>query len=195
MTATYVYCVVNRDRSPALTRVPPGVPGGSKPRAIKAARGAWLVVSDVPLDAYGTKAVNAGLRDMEWVSARAMAHEAVGEHCSRRNDVVPMKLFTMFRDDERAISHVANASLRTIFRKIAGCREWSVRVNCAPAAAPPAKRSETRRGAAAGRASGAAFLRRKQAQRDDRREAAATARGLVEQLHGRLSRIARASVR
>jgi hypothetical protein len=156
----------------------------------------WLIVSDVPLRSYGSDAINAGLKSMEWVSARAIAHEAVVEFCSRRGDVVPMKLFTIFRNDSRAVSHVADmAGLRAIFNRVAGCAEWSVRVNCVPTAAPAAaaRRKRTTDRKLAG--SGTVFLERKKTQRDEVRKAAATARRVVEEVHGRLSRISRASVR
>lgn len=196
-TATYVYCVVKRERAPALARSPRGVPGGSPPRGIKGGRSIWLVVSDVPQDSYGSEPINAGLRDMDWVSERAMAHEAVVEFCSRHDAVIPMKLFTIFRDDARAIAQVAERSnLNAIFRRIAGCSEWSVRVNCVPAAASSTQAGTVgaRRGARTG-ASGTAFLRSKKARRDEVRRAAAGARRLVEDVHDRLSRIAKACVR
>lgn len=196
-TATYVYCVMKRDRLPPLARVPAGMPGGSRPRAVKGPAGTWLIVSDVPLDTYSADEINSTLQDMEWVSARAMAHEAVVEFCARKGDVIPMKLFTIFQNDGRAAAQVGKASdLNAIFRRIGGCAEWSVRVSCVPpgddeeeAATPPGE--QTSRGAE----SGAAFLARKKTERDAARKAATDARQVVEDVHARLARIARATVR
>lgn len=201
-TATYLYCVLKRARVPPLARVPPGMPGGARPRAIEVPHrpaGLWLIVSDVPLDLYGSESINANLQDMEWVSVRAMAHEAVVEFCSRAGDVVPMKLFTLFRDDARAIANVEGAgNLAAIFKRIGGAAEWSVRVTCARSAsagaqpASPGRRRASARGSAA---SGTSFLLRKKADRDQARTAVAEARRAVEDVHRRLSRLARASVR
>jgi hypothetical protein len=195
-SGTYVYCVVKSDRRPTLGRAPSGVPGGGRPRAIEGAAGTWLVVSDVPLDAYGADSINSRLKDMEWVSARALAHEAVVEFCTRGCDVVPMKLFTIFKDDERARAQVGTTpTLRKLFRRIGGCAEWSVRLSCSPAAAVAlaAERGKPRTRRA--RESGTSFLQRKKVQRDEARQAASVARGTVDRVFRRLDAIAKESVR
>ena len=191
-SGTYIYCVVRSDRRPSLAHVPAGLPGASRPRAVPAAPGAWLVVADVPLEDYSGKEIDRHLQDLEWVSARAMGHEAVVEFCARNRDVVPIKLFTIFRDDTRAVSHVSGAALASAFRRIAGCAEWSVRVSCSPvveAGGRPRGRRQSHP------ESGTAFLRQKKSQRDDRRRAAGDARRAVETVFARLDRIAKDSVR
>jgi len=195
-SGTYVYCLVKSDRKPSLARARRGVPGGSGPRVIDAAAKTWMVVSDVPLDLYSAETINTHLKNMDWVSERALAHEAVVEFCARSHDVVPMKLFTIFRDEERARSHVGSVpALAGVFRRIAGCSEWSVRLSCSPAmVAEIAVESRKPRSRRAGE-SGAAFLQRKKTQRDDARKAAAVARGAVEQVFRRLEAIAKQAVR
>ena len=120
-----------------------------------------------------------------------MAHEAVVEHLARRAAVVPMKLFTIFLTDDRAIEDI-EAARKTIdgaFRRISGAAEWSVRVfgagHGAAAAGAYADRRRPR--------SGAAFLRLKKNARDERRAAAACAARVVTAIHRALARIARAS--
>ncbi len=190
---TYVYCVVNSARKPSLSRIPPGVPSAGAPRALAGPTGTWLIVADVPLDEYGGDSIDVHLKDLEWVAARAMAHEAVVEFCHRASDVIPMKLFTIFHDDQRAASHVGSATaLAAVFRRIGGCAEWSVRVSCSPASA--AERAAPRSRARAVE-SGTAFLRRKKSQRDDVRAAAAEAARAVETVFSRLGKIAKDSVR
>ena len=53
--------------------------------------------------------LEARLRDLDWVSEIALAHEAVVEHFARARGavVVPMKLFTMFSSMDKAIADVA----------------------------------------------------------------------------------------
>jgi hypothetical protein len=154
----------------------------------------WIALADVPLDRYGADTINARLKDLEWVSERALAHEAVVEFFARTHDVIPMKLFTIFRDDDRARSHIGSAqSVAGVFRHIAGCAEWSVRLSCAPSAA-----GAERSGAASPRRreeSGTTFLERKKSQRDEVRKASAAARAAVERVFRRLDAIAKDSVR
>src|SRR5919106_7009521 len=102
--AAYLYCVVQSDRVPAMSRVPAGVPEASRPEAVDIGASQWLIVSEVPLEVYGPERLESALRDLDWVSRVAVAHEAVAEHFARRRGVtvVPMKLFTMFSSVERA---------------------------------------------------------------------------------------------
>src|SRR5690242_21101709 len=81
--ATYVYCVLRRDKAPPLGRAPRGLPGMGPPRALSGGRGLWLIAADAPLDRYGEEAIEKGLRDLEWVPSCAVPHEAVIEHASR----------------------------------------------------------------------------------------------------------------
>src|SRR4029077_9340735 len=126
---------------PSLTRVPPGLPGGTRPEAQRVAPSLWLIVSDVPLEVYGPSRLEPQLRDLDWVSSIAVAHEAVVEHFSRSRGatVVPMTLFTMFSSIEKALDDVAGrrGPLDRVLRRIAGCEEWGVRVTRLPGGATP----------------------------------------------------------
>ncbi|HSL23039.1 MAG TPA: GvpL/GvpF family gas vesicle protein [Vicinamibacterales bacterium] len=193
-TATYAYCVVKRGRRPSLARLRAAMPGGAAPRAVRGPGNTWVIVSDVPLRQYGSAAINRGLKRLDWVAERALAHEAVVESCARLGDVIPLKLFTIFNDDRSAVSHVGSArALGSVFRKIAGCSEWSVRMMCAPAAGAQPGRTGSR--ARRGSESGTSFLLRKRTERETRRKAAASAARAVEDAYRRLARVARAAVR
>jgi len=111
-TATYLYCLVRSAREPSLRGAPAGLPGAGRPRAIDAGGGLWLVAANAPLERYGEKPIERGLRDLAWVSSVAVPHEAVVEHVARNGTVVPMKLFTLFRSDARALEHVAKRRKR-----------------------------------------------------------------------------------
>jgi hypothetical protein len=108
------------------------------------------------------------------VSAVGIAHQAVVDACLRSDAVVPMKLFTIFASDTRAIEAMTRQmpQLDDAIQRVAGCVEWGVRVTRAlPApAAPPApavKRTPTPEGAG-----GRAFLEAKAKQRRAARDAA-----------------------
>ena len=129
-------------------------------------RSRWAVVGLVPLDRYGEAGIAAGVRDLDWVSKIAMAHEAVVEHFSRARGatVVPMKLFTMFSSAERLVQDLRShqAGISATIARIRGAREWGVRVLRAQPTGRPASRSQPIR-------SGAAFLAAKKQARDDAR--------------------------
>jgi Gas vesicle synthesis protein GvpL/GvpF len=189
---TYVYGLVQSARAPSLAEIPAGLAGAGPPRALAVGRGRWVIAADVPLDRYGEAPLARGLRDLDWVGACALAHEAVVESLVRRGPVVPMKLFTIFRSDERAIDHLKGAA-RTVdraFRRVAGASEWSVRVFRA-AEAPAA---QTVAGSGGEIRSGADFLRRKKQVRDEAHAAARIAAAAADAAHRALKKIARASV-
>ena len=152
-TAVYLYCVVRAARRPSLARTPAGQSGAGRPEIHPVARALWIVTAAVPLDVYGPSQLEPRLRDLDWVSRAALAHEAVVEHFARRRTatVVPMTLFTMFSSVDKAVGDVASRreAIQQAIRRIAGAEEWGVRVF--RQALPPAS--------AMAPASGAAFLR------------------------------------
>jgi hypothetical protein len=121
-----------------------------------------LVVSTVPGDGYAEAALDRGLQALEWVAPRAMAHEAVVEHFLPAPAVLPMQLFTIFKNDERAVEHVLRDRRRIapILKRIERNVEWGLRLSWSPDAADarPRARSQPR--------SGADYLARKREQRD-----------------------------
>src|SRR5438874_13335934 len=103
---TYVYCLVRSPRRPALRRARRGLPATGAVRLLDADRGLWLVVADAPLNRYGADPINRRLTDLDWVSRAAVAHERVIESFIEASAVLPMKLFTIFGNDNRALDHI-----------------------------------------------------------------------------------------
>ncbi len=129
----------------------------------------WLIVSTVPERVYGETALEEGLRQIEWVAPRALAHEAVVEHFLSAPAVLPMQLFTMFKEDDRALEHVVHDKRRiaAILKRVEHQVEWGLRLSWNPdTPGSPARRSAPR--------SGADYLERKREQRDLRAGAAET---------------------
>ena len=121
-TAVYVFCVIAAARRP---RVPAkrvrcrtwGLFESSTSMA------AYLVVADAPLSRYSEAAIDRGLADLEWVSRAAVAHESVIESFVDQTAILPMKFFTIFTSDARALEHMAQqrtriASLVSVSRTI-----------------------------------------------------------------------------
>ena len=168
-TATYVYCAVQAAGTPRIARTPAGLPGLGKPRLVEAGDGLWIVVGDAPLPQYGEASIARGLQDLDWVSRCAIAHESVVERWIRARAVVPMKLFTIFESDARALAYVGQQrrKLDRIIRRVAGRCEWGVRIRIA---SPPAPERRTRRAT-----SGTGYLAAKKQVRDTAHEQAGRA--------------------
>jgi gas vesicle protein GvpL/GvpF len=186
LRAAYLYCVAAGRSAPRLVRAPAGLPAMGRPRALRVAAGLWLVVADAPLTHWSAARIESGLRDLDWVSRCAVAHEAVVEHIARTGTaVVPMKMFTLFADDARAIAHVTRLrrKLEALLRRVAGRQEWGLRVILD-------ERRALARAAGDGdgrAASGTAFLLRKKAEKDAAQRLAAQARVEADRLFDHLA--------
>jgi hypothetical protein len=184
--ATYVYCAVHADRKPNLGRAPAGPPGLGEPRVLDGGRGLWLVVADAPLSRYDEASIQRGLHDLEWLSRCAVAHEAVVEYCLRAQAVVPMKLFTIFETDARALAEIGRKreQLDRSLRRVAGRREWGVRIRAVPPlgepSARPLKRPKT----------GASYLAAKKQVHDATRELAVNGHARVNRAFTTLAALA-----
>ena len=180
--ATYVYCAVQADRKPNLGRAPSGPPGLGEHRLLDAGQGLWLVVGDAPLSRYGEAAIQRGLHNLNWLSRCAVAHEAVVEYCLRAGAVVPMKLFTIFENDFRALTEIGRKrqQLDRSMQRVAGRREWGVRIRAVPgegrSVRPPKKVK-----------SGASYLAAKKQARDAARELAVRGHARVTRAYATLA--------
>ena len=143
-TATYLYGLVQSEKPPSVAGVPSGLAGMKAPRLVDAGNSLWLIAADAPLSRYGQAPIEAGLQDLKWVSACAMAHEQVIEHFAGTGTVIPMKLFTLFTSDQRASLHIRETrkELDATIKRVAGCREWGVRMSLNEGRAAAAARSE-----------------------------------------------------
>jgi hypothetical protein len=190
--ATYVYGVLHAPKPPRLGRAPKGLVGTGALRLVDAGGGYHLVVATAPLDRYGSEIIDAKLRDLKWVAERAAAHEAVVEHASKLGTLVPMKLFTMFLSDQRAIAHVTakKKTLDRIVQRIQGCEEWGVRVMLDETEAAQAEIARSARPT-----SGASFLLQKKEQRDVRATVAQRAAEAADAMFDEVEALAKRAVR
>ena len=185
-TATYVYGVIASARPPQLAGVPRGLRGMGPVRLLEVERGLYIVAADAPLDRYGEAAINRGLSDLDWVSRAAVAHEAVVESFIDARAVLPMKLFTMFTSDARAVEHVRaqKSRIASVVKRVANHHEWGVRVvvDRAHASRPSARPTQLK-----GVRTGVDYLARKKARLDASVELAQRARETVAALYDRLA--------
>jgi hypothetical protein len=192
-SAVYLYGLLKSAKPVDVTKAPAGLAGVSKPRVIDAGGGWSLLVADAPLKLYDVAVIDAKLRDLDWVSARAGEHDAVLEYMLGVGTVVPAPLFTLFSSEARAMADIEKRrrSLDRVAERIAGCEEWSLRILLdekrarARAEAPLPKK----------KVSGTAFLERKKAIEDTRRKTGIRGAVEAEELFASLSKLAKKAVR
>jgi hypothetical protein len=191
--ATYAYCVVQSPAAPDLAGAPPGLPGTAPLRALPVGGDLWLIVADAPLPDYSGEEIDPRLSDLAWVGDRALAHERVVEHFAAAHPVLPMKLFTLFTGDERAVAGLRERQeeIGRVLARIAGRVEWGVRVLFQEMKA----RQAVLNGAAEAPSSGKNFLLRKKAEQDSARALTGQVRAEVDRAYEELAQRAVAARR
>jgi hypothetical protein len=124
-------------------------------------------VSPVPATDFQEDALRRHLEDLEWLEAVARAHHTVIEALSAHTTVLPLRLATVYLDDERVrdVLRTDGEAFTEVLDRLAGCLEWGVKIYVdAPAAAEPS-------GAAVDLSPGRAYLRARRTQRHSRDEA------------------------
>jgi len=186
---------------PSLAGAPPGLPGLSPLRALDAGGGLRLIAASAPLSQYGSEEIQRRLSDLSWVSDRALAHEAVIEHFAGAGAVLPMKLFTLFASDERALASIlggldgpeSRERLDRVLDRVDGRVEWGIRIRLDDARAREVLAAEAL--AAGPQGSGKAFLLRKKLEQDAARELAVRLRGEMDAAFAELAAGAAEAVR
>ena len=123
---TYVYGIVPAGRDAA------GAPAGLDDASVREVSEGDLaaLVSTLDGDGYAPERVEALAADVAWLGPRAAAHDAVAVWASDRGAVVPLPIFTLFRDDDgvRAMLRERGAVLRDAVARLSGGREYVVRL-------------------------------------------------------------------
>lgn len=168
---TYVYCVASKSSAAVLAKAPKGLPKAEKVRALELGEELELIVASVPAAAYASAKIEEGLKDLEWVSACAVGHEKVVEYFTKKSAVIPMKLFTLFSSDERALKDVGKKKrvIEKTLKRIAGREEWGVRVFFDEIRAAKLMSKSSNGHAKEPASSGTSFLQRKKGERDVKR--------------------------
>lgn len=127
----YVYCIAGRD---SLTKIfedaLPAAIESDSPLELIAQDDLAAVVSPVPLSDYGEDALQERLTEATWTAVRAMRHEKVVEHFSRRTSVVPLRFGTIYLERagvEQMLSE-RRTELRTIIERLRGREEWGLNI-------------------------------------------------------------------
>lgn len=160
-TGTWLYAVAGElDRSllGALTGV-----AGEPLRTVEAA-GLVAVAGSVPLDSFGEQALRRNFEDFDWLGRVARAHDEVVDTVARAGATVPLRLATLYLDDERVrvVLERRQHDFRRALERVTGRTEWGVKALLDPARArePVARAADGPRG----RGAGTAYLQRRRTQ-------------------------------
>ncbi|HEX6150029.1 GvpL/GvpF family gas vesicle protein [Nocardioides sp.] len=182
--ARYLYAVA-RGTEPAQLADVSGLRGSSV--EVIRYRDLDAVVSDVPLAEFDEDALKENLEQLSWLEEVARGHHEVVHAVSARAPTAPMRLATIFLDDDavrRRLSELYDALVEVLDR-VERRVEWSVKAVAPEPAPTPVTVPEP--------TSGAEFLRRRRAQADEREERQDTGARAAEAIHHALSEVSVAS--
>ncbi|GAA4602903.1 GvpL/GvpF family gas vesicle protein [Actinoallomurus liliacearum] len=188
-TGTYLYAIARDTGTP----LPPGLTGllGAPVRTVTEA-GLAAYVGTVPLAQFGEAALKRNLEDLAWLEATARAHHQVVEAAAETGPVAPVRLVTVYRGDEQIQGLLRDRAeeLADVLARVAGCREWGVKVFATPQGGAP---DDTGAGDAAESPSGrpgTAYLKRRRTNLRTREEAWRRAASRAERIDSVLAGIA-----
>lgn len=188
---TYVYAITRpQDRdAPEITAVS-GV-GGATVRLVSYEDLA-AVVSSVPASAFDEAALRERLEQMDTLESLARAHHAVVDAVAAHDTVLPLRLATVYRDDERVTEMLTRGRERfaAALDRLTGALEWGVKVYTepAPTGSPPASAEPARE--TSGASTGRDYLRRRKEQRQAADDAWRQASGFSDRVDGELCALA-----
>jgi len=126
----YVYGVVGASIETATA--PTGIDGG--PVTLISSGDVAALATAVSAEDYAPDRVESLTADVDWVSERAMAHDRVLTWASDSGAVIPLPMWTLFRDAKavKAMLSKRMPELQQTFARIADGREFIVRVYVQP---------------------------------------------------------------
>ncbi|MGW2845726.1 GvpL/GvpF family gas vesicle protein [Streptomyces sp. NPDC001108] len=129
---SYAYAVARDDG--ALGRALTGLSGvsGAPVHLVRPTDRDTLViaVSPVPEEEFGEEALRLRLEDLDWLESTARAHHRVVEALAGHTTVLPLRLVTLYRDDERVRSVLRDGrdAFGSRLDALASRAEWGVKV-------------------------------------------------------------------
>jgi hypothetical protein len=126
MPALYSYGVVPNPLD--LSGAPAGLDGA--PVRLEARGAVAALVSAIDADAYAPEHVSTQSQDVEWLGVRAAAHDRVITWASDRTAIIPLPLFTLYRDAAgvREMLDARQRELADMLARFAGSHEFTVRI-------------------------------------------------------------------
>jgi hypothetical protein len=185
----YVYGVGRADDAER----PEGLEGVDGEHTVELVSHGGLVAfaSRVPLGEFGEEPLHENLNDVEWLEAKARAHEHVLDHALTRMPVVPMRLCTIYRSEEHVLELLEREHdvFADALDRLEGKTEWGVKAIADPGALEQAadQHAGTEADPDAGLSAGAAYMREKSRAARQRDEADRIAEGWAQDVHDRVA--------
>lgn len=179
-TATYLYALARATAAGVL----PGVQGVSDAPVRSLARGELgCYVSTVALSEFGEDALRVNLENLAWLERTARRHDEVVQACGRLATIAPVRLATVFADDDSVLRRLGETSVSAldVLTRVEGREEWGVKVLAGPAEDPPARPGDV---------SGTAYLRRRKHEQAQRALSAQHATKDAEAIYASLAELA-----
>jgi hypothetical protein len=147
--------------------------------------------SQVSLSEFGEEPLHENLNDVEWLEAKARAHERVLDHVLARMPVVPMRLCTIYRSEVHVREVLAREHdvFADALDRLEGKTEWGVKVIAQPGALDSAAESESGAGGEPQEdlSAGAAYMREKSRAARRRDAADRIAEAWAQDVHDRVA--------
>jgi Gas vesicle synthesis protein GvpL/GvpF len=123
----WAYCVARAGET--LPERLPGVDERGQVERLEHAQLAALV-SRVPLSEFGEDPLRRNLNDLDWLERVARGHEAVLERAIEQATIVPLRLCTIFENEDgvRRMLEDQRLALSTALEVLSGHQEWGVKL-------------------------------------------------------------------
>jgi Gas vesicle synthesis protein GvpL/GvpF len=148
------------------------------------------LVSRVPLAEFGEEPLRRNLNDFDWLERVARSHEAVLERTMKAATIVPLRLCTIFKDEDgvRRMLESERGALADALERLDGRQEWGVKLIVERGALEEAARARVPEDEAVPETSGGggAYMLRRRLERQVRAAADRLAEELAEDVHARL---------
>jgi hypothetical protein len=183
----WAYAIMHADRAGERVGGLRGV--ADEPVRAVFAGGLAAAVGTVGMGEFGQDALRRNLEDLDWLAAKARAHDAVVSGIARFGPVIPVRLATLYLDDSRVEELLANrhAAFDAALHRVSGREELGVKAYADPEGLLPAEEKPQPGG---GRGSGTAYLLRRRRQLVSQEEARRLAAVEAEYIHATLMKCA-----
>ena len=180
----WLYAITSADSAGS---VPDGLSGvaGEQIRLVATA-GLAAVVGTVPLSEFGEEPLRRQLEDLDWLAAKARAHDAVISVIARSGAVVPVTMATVYLDDERVKTLLAarRAEFLAALARVTGRDELGVKAYADPSMLVARPEPSQPRGGES--RSGTAYLMKRKRELSSQESAYRLAAAEAERLHAAL---------
>jgi hypothetical protein len=135
--ALYVYAIVGAGSAPgrtaALSLTTEAVDRSHNFNSVSGA-GLEAIATPVPRDEFSQENVDRRAGDLEWLGAIGYRHQGVIIELMKDGDVLPLRAFSLFSSDTALRRYLEeNAErLAKVLQRVAGKREWTLRVEFDP---------------------------------------------------------------